>query len=440
MNSMRSQTKRQFSICLGVVLILMQGFAAWSATAPPQGTPRVFFSQGQAIYSPQNRSKSQQAAVRDFLTQAVVQAAATFLSPGQIGKDYQVIQDKLLKQADRYVQTYEIFSENADQGGLYRITGQATVSMDLLKKDLMTLGLEHSEAETSQPRVAPPEAQATPSRQAVGQPGKKAGMPDKASGSGEEILWVVSEKWDEEWQMPGDSQDPEGFLAASVFQGSRDYGWSIRLPQMGTLAPDGDGEVSTGQALALAKALGLNHVVVGSVGLMPGQGDEVRLQARLRLLNVSSGKAQGEIHKELAIRDLSVHEAAIELADFVVPRLDQQLRASSQAIPGTDSAATPEEAGELVLQIRSRDAYIDWLTLEKTLREQFRDMQVKGFEIRPEVSIVRVLGADGTSLLNLNGTRLPNGLQVQISSLGEGSGSFSVTFVKSEVSPAEPKQ
>jgi hypothetical protein len=440
MNSMRLQTKRQFLISLGVVLVLMQGFTGWSANAPSQGPPGVFFSQGQAISSPQNRSKSQQAAIQDFLAQAIVQAAATFLSPGQLGKHYQVIQEKLLKQPDRYVQTYEVFTENPDQGGLYRITGQVTVSLDLLKKDVTALGLTRAEAETSQPQVVPPEPQSTPSRPAVAQPDKKAGIPDRASVSGEEVLWVVSEKWDDEWQLPGDSQDPEGLLAASVFQGSRDYEWSIRLPQMGALASDDNGEVSLDQALALAKTLGLRHVVVGNVGLMPGQDGEGRLQARLRILSVSSGKAQGEIHKELAIGDHSAQEAALELADFVVPRLDRQLRGASQAVPATDSAATPEETGELVLQIRSRDAYTDWLALEKTLRERFKDLQVKGFEIRPEVSIVRILGADGTSLMNFNGTRLPNGLEVQITRLGGVGDSFSITLVKSEVSPAEPRQ
>jgi hypothetical protein len=440
MNLMRLQTRRLFSISLGLVLVLIQGSTGQSANAPPQGTPGVFFSQGQAIYSSQNRLKSQQAAIQDFLVQAIVQAAATFLSPGQLGEHYQVIQERLLKQPDRYVQSYELFTENPDQAGLYRITGQVTVSMDLLKKDLMTLGLTRTEAEGSQPQVFPSGPQAAPSRPSIAQPDKKGGLPDNGTVSAEEVLWAVAEKWDDEWQLPGDSKGSEGLLAASVFQASRDYGWSIRLPQMGTLAPDGNGEVPSAQALALAEALGLHRVVVGNVGLMPGQDDEVRLQAKLYILSVASGKAQGEIHKELAIRDMSAQEAALELADFVVPQLERQLRGAAQTGPATDSVAVPEETGELVLQIRSRDGYTDWLALEKTLREHFKELQVKGFEIRPEMSIVKILGADGTSLMNLDGTRLSNGLQIQITRLGRGHDSLTITFVKPGISPVEPRR
>jgi hypothetical protein len=440
MNLMRSQTKYHSSISLGVIFALVHSFAAWCATAPPQGRAGLFFSQGQSIYSPQSKSKSEESALKDLLSQAVVQAAATFLSPGQLGKHYQLIQDKILKQPDRYVQKYEVFSENAEQGGLYRITGQVMVRMDLLEEDLKAFGLTWSEAERFKPQVLSPEPEATQPHQVVGEPVKKAGISERASESGEEMLWAVSEKWGEELQLPAEGQDPEGIFVASVFQESRDYRWTIRLPQMGTLDLDGDREVSAGQALALSKALGLHYAVVGSVGLIRGEDGEVRLQARLRILSASSGKTQGEIHEELALRDLSTQEAALELAGSIVPQLDRQLRGSPQDALSTDSAATPEEAGELVLQIRSKDAYREWLALEKALREQSKDMQVKGFEIRSEMSIVRILGVNGTNLMNLNGTRLPNGLQVQITGLGERGESFSITFLKSEVSPIEPRQ
>ncbi len=439
LNLKRSPPGWSFWICLGAIFLLIQGFTAWSAGAQSEGKPGVFFSQGQAIYNPQDRSKSQHEAIQDFLAQAVAQAAATVLSPAQLGKQYQVIQEKILEQPDRYVRTYEVFSESPGQGGLYRVAGQVTVATDLLRKDLVSLGLAHSEAEISQPSVVSPTREAPPASEAdMGEALEKKG---KTLASGREIFWVVSEKWEDEWYLPGDSRNPEGLFAACVFQGSRDYGWSIRLPQMGTLSPDRNGEVSSSQTLAQAKALGLQHAVIGTVALRRGDADEGRVQAGLRLLIVSSGKALEEIHKELEIGNSSNQEVAIELADFIIPQLDRQLRDQSSVSGSADEGAVkPEEGGELVLQIKSRDAYADWLALETALREQFKNMQVKGFEIRPEESIVRLLGVDGASLRNLHETRLPNGAQVQIVSLDAGNNAFSVTFLRAEKSPAEPRQ
>jgi hypothetical protein len=252
-------TRRRFWIGLGVMLLLMQNFTAQAAGEPLGENPAVFFSRGQAIFSPGNASQSQHEAIQDLLVQAIIQATAAVVSTARLGEQYQLVQEKILKQPQRYVRSYQIFSENPNQGGLYRVAGQVSVAMDLLKKDLTTLGLTSSEGEPSPPG------------------------------------------------------------------------------------------------------------------------------------------------------------------------------------PVTETAVKPLDAGVLVLQIRSRDAYADWLALEKTLREQLKDMQVKGFEIGPEQSIVRLDGVDETSLRNLHGTRLPNGTQVQITSLdGENQG-LAVTFMRSEISPAEPQ-
>jgi hypothetical protein len=212
------------------------------------------------------------------------------------------------------------------------------------------------------------------------------------------------------------------------------------MPQKGTLTADQNGEMSQSEVLAQAAALGLQNVVVGTIGLSTSGDSEVRADAALRLLNTASGKVQGEIHKELAVGDSSNNKAASELAAFVVPQLDRQLRESSQSVSVTGSPAEPEEAGELVVQIKSTDAYAAWLSVEKMLREHFQNLSVKGLEIRPKECIVRLLGADGTSLKKLNGTRLSNGAQVQITSLGAGDHSFGVSLAKSEGSPVEPSQ
>jgi hypothetical protein len=439
-NTMRSHKRRRFWLWLGVVFLFTQGVAIGSIRAQAQGKPGIFFSQGQAIFDPQDRSKSQHEAVQNFLAQAITQAAATFLSPAQMGKQYPLIQEKILKQPDRYVLTYQLYSENPGLDGLYRVTGQVTVAMDTLKKDLMSLGLAHAEAETPQTEVLPLEPEGSVSNKALTKPGKAGEAAGETSTSRPEILWAVSEKWDHEWHMPGSRRDPEGLFAASVLQESQDYGWTIRLPQMGTLTPDPNGEVSPSQAVAQARALGLHYVAIGGVALVPEEGEENRLETTLRLLSVASGKEQVEIRKEWAVGNSSSQEAAIELANFVVPQIDGQLRETFQPSIHTETPATPEEAGELVLQIRSSDAYADWLTLEKTLREQFKNMEVKGLEIRPEEIIVRVSAVDATSLKNLNGTQLPDGVRLNIASVGADGHVFGVTVTKTEMSPAKPGQ
>jgi hypothetical protein len=440
LNSRVLSTTRWFGISLGVVLLLMHAFMTGPAGAQTGGNPGVFFSQGQAIYHPQDPSKSQHEAIQDLQAQGVIQAAAALLSPAHLGNQVQIIQEKVLKQQERFVRTYEIFSETPNQNGLYRVTGQVSVAMDKLRMELALLGLASSETETVNASIAQPASKSSPSDEAATEPDKPLDKTDKAMVSGKEILWAVVENWDDEWHLPGNRKDPKGLFAACVAQGSGDYGWSIRFPQVGTLAPDANGEVPASRVLAQARELGLPHVVIGTLALVQSDNGEGRLQAAARLLSVSSGKAQGEIHRELAIGDSSNQEAALELADLIIPQLDRQLREPSPSRPATESTVKPSEAGVVVLQIKSNDAYADWLVLEKTLREQFKSMQVKGFEIRPEQSVVRLEGVDETSLRNVHGTRLSNGAQVQIENFDEDNHAFAVTFKRSSSGPAEPRQ
>jgi hypothetical protein len=436
---MRRQEKWYLGLCLGIIFLLSQGVAVWTAHAQAPATSNVFFSQGQAVFNPQEPSKSQREALQDLQIQAVTQAASALLSPAQLGKEYQLIQEKILKQPQRYVQNYQIFSESPGTGGLYRVTGQVTVSMDLLKKDLMALPVTHSERGPAQISTQPAGGPGSSARETELKTHKKGEAAGKTSTRGPEVFWAVAEKWDEGWHLPADGRDPEGPFAASVFQEAQDYAWNLRFPQSGTISPDEDGEVSASQTLAQATALGLDHVVVGRIALTEIEDGKTRMDTTLRVLNTASGKAQGEIHKELAMGDLTSHEAAIELAAFVIPQLDRQLRGSPESFSGTGGSVKPEEAGELVVQIKSSDAYADWLAVEKMLREHFENLQVKGIEIGPEGSLVRLLGVDSVGLKNLHGTRLSNGAQVQVSDLGAEGQGLKITLTRSELSPAEPK-
>jgi len=436
---MQPDMRRRFAFGLGMMFLLFQNLEALSANPSPRKNLGLFFSQGLAISSPLDRAKSRKAAIEDFLAQAIVQAAATLLQPGQLRQKYPLIQEKILKQPDRYVLGYELFSENADQEGLYRITGQVTVSMDALNRDLLVLEEAYSGAETSQPLSSPSEEQSVESTEESKEAEKATEFSEKASVPEHEILWVISENWKERWRLAGGEEDPDGFLATGVSQASQAYGWSVRFPQGRTIAPDHTGEVSRDKALAQAKALGLHYVVIGSVGLIADQGDETRLAARLHLLNVSSGKTQGEIRKEMAMGNLSYQEAAVEVASFAVPQIARQIRDSSRPVPVIEGTPSTGDPGELDLRIESSDAYADWLALEKVLHEQFKDLEVKGLEIGPGMIVVRVLGADSAGLMNLDKTRLPNDAEIQITRLDDGKRSFSITLMKPEATPTGPR-
>jgi hypothetical protein len=303
------------------------------------------------------------------------------------------------------------------------------------------------EGQPSQPAGSTPRSEERRSEGAGEKASKEAGPAGKTATTGLTIFWAVAEKWEQGWHVPGDRRDPEGPFAASVFQESENYGWSLRFPEAGALTPDDDGEVPANQALAQASALGLGQVVVGSVALGGTDDGKARIEATLRLLDTASGKQQGEIHRELAMAEATTHEAAIELAAFVIPQLDRQLRPSAEPAarnqgvtrPENEGGARPEEEGELLVKIKSMDAYGDWLAVEKMLREHFPNLQVKGLEIRPDESLVRLLGVDRTSLQKLHGTRLANGAQAQIARVGTEGNAFSLTLTKSSPSPAEPK-
>jgi hypothetical protein len=401
--------------------------------------PDLFVGQGQALYYPQDASRSQREAIRGLQAQAVIQAAAKILTFAQLGKQVQVVEQKVLNQPERFVRSYQVFSESQNQGGLYRVTGQVLVAMDKLKKELVVLGLVPSGEEVSPPVAAKLPSTATVPGEVVSDPGKTPDKTNRSSIKGKEILWAVAENWDDEWHLPGDRRDPRALFAACVFEGSRDYDWSMRYPETGTLSPDANGEVSAARVIAQARALGFPHVVIGSVAPVQGDDGEGRLRASLRLVIVSSGKTQGEMVRESIIGDSSNQEAAVELADLIVPQLDRQLLESPLSTPPAGNEVKPADVGELVLQIKSKDAYGDWLTLEKALRDQFKAMQVKGFEIRPEHSVVRLQGVDEAGLGNLHGTRLSNGAQVQIVSLDGENHAFAVTFLRSGTSQAEPR-
>lgn len=434
-----------------LVLVLISGLAAGFGNAQSQAPSNVFFSQGQAVSHPQDPAKSRRDALHSFQQQGIAQAASAYLSPAELGQHYGLIQERILTQPQRYIQTYQIFFETPDAAGLFLITGQVAIFMDVLKRDLLALT-----AATSGEAGAPSKPEPHPDAAAGEETAAGVELPDIAPGSKQELFWAVAEKWEQDWHLPADSRDPDGPFAASVSQELSDYGWSLRFPEAGTLTPDEDGAVGNGDAVTLAAALGLRYVVVGRVGSQANTLGEIRITAGLRLLDAVSGKDHGELHREMKMGEETSHEVAIELASLLVPQLDRQLRAGAGEPAGIGDAvdtgehhanreqvatgervAGPEEAGELVVQIQSRQAYADWLAVEAKLREQAPKLELKGLEIGPEGSRVRLTGVDGASLKSLHGTTLANGAKIQVAGLDAAGQIWRISLAKPAMSPGE---
>ena len=384
---MRNQRKCFLALFLASAAVLLNVVPALSLDDAATANQAVFFSQGQSMDTSQDHDKSRQEAIFDFLSLAVTQAMGRFLSPSEMASRLPDLQESVLKQPERYVETYQIFSENS-ASGRYRITGQVTVAMDALLKDLKKSGLPVSvgananreegpsnegtadgaaDAEQKPTPVAaaltpvaaaltPVAAAATPVKAAAApsgtvaapsgtvaaaaEAGNSAREPDRTS---RDIFWAVTEKWDQEWVLPDDATNPQNLFAAGAAQELEDFGWFLRFPITQSLDIDNSGNISLEYVLARAGELGIQCVVVGTVSLRQKQGERTRLNAVLRVLSVSSRKSAGEIRKDLIVQEGSNQEAAMALAAAVSPQLDRLLDKAFQTGPPAQAEPSAKE-------------------------------------------------------------------------------------------------
>jgi hypothetical protein len=416
----------------------------------------AYFSQGQAIYNAQDRSGSQQRAVQDFLVQALTQAVGEFLSPSQMGGQFAFIQDKILNQPERYIESHQTFSEGSSNG-LYRVTGQVTVNMDVLKKDLeqfdIGIGEARKPAAPDAPSEAVPPRLAPSGRERVEQTGRQ---PSRGiTVTKQELFWAVAEKWDQQWYLPRGKRDLRGLFALSVLQEAEDFDWSLHLPETGSITVEPNGNVSIAQVISEAKSLGLSKAVVGNVGVRRRQDQDNSMEATLRILDVSTGKTQGEIRKTWKTRQSSDQDDAIELASLLIPQLDNLLNeevVGERQIVGGDAPVAPSPGptrgaggelrgtGEWTVVIHSENPFAHLEELQNLLRERSRSMQVKGMEVGPGEIKMRLDGIDGETLSSLQGAQLPSGTQIQVDGVSQEARSITLSFGLTSGPQVEPVQ
>ncbi len=425
------------TVVLFVLCVRVSAFGAEQDGAMP------FFSQGQALDNPQDRAGSQQLALRDFMSQGLSQAIGRYLSPAQIGAQYSDIQNNFLAQSSRYIDSYQVFSES-QTNGLYKVVGQITVSMDLLKKDLQESGFSIAERGQRGPAAETAAADDDENNEEV------SGDADNAEGPGavplvdnpastatsrglsvtkKEILWVVAEKWEQEWVLPSEQRDTRSLFATSMAKELGRFDFSIQLPQAGAVRMDLSGSIPPSQVISLAEGLGIQDAVIGTLSYKQDRASkQAVLECNLRVIRISAGKSESEIRKTQSVEELSNQEGALELASRIAPQLSSLLGGSatgkkvseSGQTQGTQEAGGPSHessgsAGDWIVNFPSVQ-YPYWKELERALRGQSKNMQITSLEMTGGEGTVRIAGVDGSVISKMNGTPMPSGATVKIDS------------------------
>jgi hypothetical protein len=415
-----------------VALLAVFSASTVAATAPPHGVPQkkttVYASQGQAVYRYEERSKSQKQAVHAFLTHGVAQAITSIVGSSQMNAGSQAAKERILKQPERYVESYRITSEGPSKG-IYKVAGEVTVGIQAIKKELSTAAVNPasaSPASTKPPPLGGEQANPAPttSKTAQTQPPPSRGV----IFSKPSLFWAVSEKWDNQWILPVMEAGQQVLFARNLLQESEDFEWTLRFPEQSGINIDAEGNASVDQVTALARQAGAKHAVVGTVALVPSrsQAQELVVAANLRLLDVDAGKLLGDMHKEASAESGSIQEAVMNLADSVALQLDRTFQ-SEQAPPEKSQAAARRSAptrptdGSWALNIRGENHYAAWEELLKALRERFADMHIQSVDVGGDETRAVVDGIEEAFFSSLEKAPLPRGLQMRVESLSSES-------------------
>lgn len=146
-----------FFALLGLVTLLIAPGDVWSALGGRDGV-RSFFAQGQAIVHDNDLASTRRNAIQHMQMQAVTQASGVFISPSQMGIRFEEMYHEVFSRPEKFVQNYQVFLEIPSEGGLYKVAGTVTVSLDLLRADFVRRGfMEEDASSASAEAKAPPE-------------------------------------------------------------------------------------------------------------------------------------------------------------------------------------------------------------------------------------------------------------------------------------------
>jgi hypothetical protein len=126
-----------------VLAMLLIGTCAYAAATPQVKQINVL---GTAVVSKGNMAKSRQSAVDDALVAAVGQAVMEMLTGETVAQRFQLINEQILSQKEKYIPTYRILTESV-YGKTITTLVQVDVSVNRLNEDLLKSGVVASNAE-----------------------------------------------------------------------------------------------------------------------------------------------------------------------------------------------------------------------------------------------------------------------------------------------------
>ena len=301
-----------------------------------------------------------------------------------------------------------------------------------------------SQTETDQTGGSPPAAATQQPR-----PAASRGL----SVTKKEILWVVPEKWEQEWVLPIDKRDIRSLFTQSIARALDDYDYTLQFPQPGSLKMDITGNIPPSQVISLAQGLGIQAVVLGTASFKQERGSKTaKLEANLRVIRIGPDKSEGEIRQEQSMEEASNQEGAMQLASRIAPRLNTLLGGTGEdkrkaslpdSVPekqgSTPASQTGENTQSWTIHLPSAQ-YSYWREVERILREQFKDMHVDGLEMSPQEGVVRLSSVDGSFISRMNGTSLPSGALIVVDSYSAETQTIKISFTPPGKVQGGPKQ
>lgn len=420
-----------------MTLCLAGGRATWAVQ-----NDQTFYNQGQAGYDARDPDRSRNEAVADLKAEVLRQAVENLIDEDKLATRKNDIQSRIVKDPDRYVRSFQIVSQEVENGKL-RVAGQVVVNVDELTRSLRDLGLiatppavaavEGETAEEEDDQATVHDQNETEDEQST----EEAAPEDEEEPAGEEpagevareqplaarknmrknvvLLWWVAEKWEQAspWHVPG--VDELGVAVHALFAGSirqemQTMPWTLVLSESGSdvLVQEADGgrDIPLDQAKVQARRQNAGAVAVGTATQRRRPDGKVGLVADLSILDVASGDQLGEIHREVTLTQVEntgdFAEEIIKLAAWVAPELDRLVRAGivgerrADRVEGGRLDSAPEDRPETTkpamkpdgpgphgwtLIIHTFRGLGQWEQLEQALRQRFQGLEVKALEL-----------------------------------------------------------
>lgn len=440
--------------CIGLVLRLFLTAVVIAGFAGPafgQGGTASFSGHGEVASGEGDAASLRGRARRALLVDGVSQAVAGLVSAETQKRLKTDLRKNVYNQPDRYVMSYQILSENV-RADSFELTGEVTVSLDLLRTDLVQLGAVELEPADTGAAASGAGAAATGVAEST-----VAAFPvakDPATTPGREILWVVSERWSSGWILPRDNDYGASPFLLGVAREIRDYGWNLVPPRDGSLSMETGGRVVLEDVLALAGAMTIATVVYGRVSGRPVAATTSLVDTDLDVIDVTTRQSIGKIHQEWKAVGVNDHEAAVQLANLVVPGIDQLLTrgavAGSQTAPAAGSTITPAAgtagapavAGEQVIVIRGNHPYAAWEALESLLTEHSGALRLNALELVPDAVRAHVSGVDLDLFATFDGYRLNDRFTLHLDRISQQDRTvyFNTSAPDPSAQPATPEQ